>query len=417
MAKITDRTRVARPLGVDSAGGEDRPDSFAKTEAALGRVRNALPGAPPGDTLAGRCDVSTGVALPAVGAFLVRCHARVGFLAALHPTLGTRVRLASLVGLGACLLRDGADQGVAAAQWIGTVSDLEVLTRDSPDPSLGCGPGQAGLVAADLLRAVARGAEFPPSISCRRAAEDVLAAFWASSPAGTRDIDRARVVDALGRDLDVMAAIPDGRGCVDPGPAGPFGPLWRGDAPFLPQSVAPASPSALLPKLTDLQGCPILARMAGELSKRQGPRGAGEPGTAGDGTGSSDLTGAWFERTPDLWLEALRELRGRVTRAAEPFREDFLALLAAVQGRSFSESNAAAAAEINTLLALLGLQLRDPDNPEQAVYLRCKQAHGTLGGAFEIRSHAGGKQQTIWCRTKLPDRLLVQSDPACQASK
>lgn len=109
----------------------------------------------------------------------------------------------------------------------------------------------------------------------------------------------------------------------------------------------------------------------------------------------------------DPWVEAVRDLRERLVAAGEPFREEFLALLAAAGGRSFGESNPTAAAEVNAVLGLLGLQFRDPDRPDRAAYLRHKQAPGTRSGAFELRGQGGGRQRVLYSRTAFPARVEV----------
>lgn len=125
--------------------------------------------------------------------------------------------------------------------------------------------------------------------------------------------------------------------------------------------------------------------------------------------GPADAGPEFRRLTPPLdpWIEALRDLRERLVAAGEPFRTEFLELLTAAGGRTFGESNAAAAAEIHAVLGLLGLQFRDPDRPDRVAYLRCKQVPGTRGGAFELRTQEGGKQRILHSRVSLPDRLTV----------
>lgn len=387
---------------VGQSGAEQRFESPAAIRAAADRVRAALPPPPPPGLPGGGFRLLAPAPLPAAAAFLVRCHARAGFLAVRHPALGPPIRRAMLVGLAACRGTPGVPGDVLEAQWGGLVAAVARLATGPAAAPLGCGPGQAALVAANLLGALAEAPARPPGEACRPAAEDVLAAFWASSPGGARDADRAAVSAALAGDLDVLAGTAAGPAAgIDPGPAGPFGRLWPRGTPFLTDALTPDGPSALLPLLTDVRTTPILARMAGEVQKGQSLTGKGEPER------EVQLT-----RPPlDAWVEALRDLRGRVVAASEPFRAEFLDLLAAARGRSFHESNAVAAAEINALLGLLGLEFRDPDDHDQTIYLRCKRVPGTRGGAFELRSRADGKQRIIHSRTSLPDRLDIGDGP------
>lgn len=401
MAKRTDLPLTGRPNFTDAGERDDLLRPALRFQGTLARVELALPAVPPHGIPEGSLDLVTAASPSAAAAFLVRCLARVGHLALPHPVLAPGVRRAMMIGMVACRVSPELLWRVPEAELMEGVESLGRLVLDTPDPTTVGGPAQAALVSADLLGAMADPRGYPPGFACRQAVKHVVAAIRASSPADTSDADCDRVEAALGGDLDVLFTVAEDRATIDPGSAGPFGPLWPKGAPLKSGAVTTAAPASLLPKLTDLRGSPTLAWMAVEISKGQSLTDKGEP--------DPELL-SLPTRLP--WLDALGDLRRRVLEAAEPYREEFLQLLTAARGKSFHESNAAVVTEINALLGLLGLQLRDPEHPDRVAYLRCKQAPGTRGGSFELRAQIEGKQQTIHSRTSLPDRFTVGENPS-----
>ncbi|MBX9580265.1 MAG: hypothetical protein K2X87_08145 [Gemmataceae bacterium] len=399
MAKRTDPTITGWP-NLQDAERHDLRRSSVRLQGTLAAVERALPAAPPHDIPEGSLDQVMVASPPAAAAFLVRCLARVGNLALPHPALAPGVRRALMVGLVACRVGSELLWRVPEAEWAEGVETLRRLVLETPDPAVEGGPAQAALVAADLLGAMADPRALPPGFACRRAVEHVVAAFRAGGPADSADADCERVEAALGGDLDVLFTHAEDQASTDPGATGPFGPLWPMGAPLGSGAVTTAAPSSLLPKLTDVRGSPTLAWMAAELSKGQSLTDEGQP--------DPELL-QLPRRLP--WLDGLKVLRARVVAATEPFRGELIELLSAARGQSFHEENGAVADEINVLLGLLGLQFRDPDQPDRAAYLRCKNVPGTRGGAFELRTQAEGKQKILYSRISLPDRLAIDRNP------
>lgn len=116
--------------------------------------------------------------------------------------------------------------------------------------------------------------------------------------------------------------------------------------------------------------------------------------------------------------EALTEFRRRLTETLGPFRDDFAGrVLPLLQGQSFYEGNRAVVSELNAVMQLLGMGLRDPKDESVPASATCLAVPGTLGGNVVVRTREGKDREVLSARTSFPDSLVVRVDDAARNSK
>lgn len=93
--------------------------------------------------------------------------------------------------------------------------------------------------------------------------------------------------------------------------------------------------------------------------------------------------------TRENGLEKLCNLKQRILDAIHPFRQEFRSLLSSqhVEAQYFGNRNQDVVTEINNIVRLLGLQLRDPLQPSRIAYLRYQSTTGKI----ELRTKIDGK--------------------------
>ena len=366
----------------------------------------------------------------AVVAVACRCVQRVVPLVDSHPELGPLVRRAVRTGTDRCVgvQRDSAsikEDWFALAATFGRAINAQPFNLERM-----AGPGLATLASLSFLGVVSKSAYASPKALCEDVIHFAGAAVWASSTRAVRlrfnELDQFR--DAVQRDVEQLKRFGVGNEqlLVDPGESGPFGPLWEGDPPAdLRPRVLIESPDS--EGLTSEDASPTLA----DVPDPSSPAPTLQPPAPDAETGPSELGAINLPPPPATprrgrrgptdtkreeartKQEALAEFRRRLTGSLEAYREEFTAsVLPLLQSQSFYEDNKAVVAELNAIMQLLGMSLRDPNDEAVPVSVTCLGVPGTLGGNVVVRTRAneGKPRETLSARTSFPDQLVAQID-------